>query len=971
MEEENNTGNGGIKNVLKKSLFILRKPILILIIAGIIALLILSASAWFIKEYDGTQDDSDPKNGPAAANSYMNDVEIGEDGSISLTKSPEELWEELKKKGNRLTDYLSSPQELSKLMNAQIATEYPDTRPESEIDKDIDWKSINKDTKSKNVQGIIKLKRKTIDNEEYTMTYVDPDTFDNYISSGSGEALKHFTIEKRTNTNGSNGISGTFISSEYSHWPSPDSTTISSPFGWRTHPVYGTQKLHGGTDIAAALGTDIEATEAGVVEVVAYEEGGAGNYVQIDHGNGIKTLYMHMRELSSLHVGDQVSKGQVIGHVGSTGASTGPHLHFEVRVNGEKVDAMTFKYDNGQGNGTSGIGSTYGDATANDNGENGSTNSSGQRQYSYVVRIAVQSSSGINPQYIEYKNYINKYTMPFNYLWAMLLIGEDKDLVFDLAELVYNSEFVITVHDSLTVTTEQKYHRYKKRIVTPGENEGDPPTITYQQVTEGPVETVTEYYTTDVALTKANSWIAEYTQEYKYEYIPEREISDTGWESVDISIPETRDHEERIVTKEMRKQYTAEPAEKPQEKTDKNATEPNFVTVFLDNYDGRSNILGAVDWLFDILEKNNDTKDMVDLTKYLFYKITGRDYGVTDFDTVWSAYRQESFSSIGGIYGGTLQEKVWFALKDLGFSDIAIAGAMGNIDYESGGFRAGAVEAGGTGEGIGLVQWSFSRRQQLEAYANSKGVSWKDENTQIEFLIAEISGQGPAAGYADRRLAGSIRNEGITSTYAEWKDSTTIEDATIHFMRFFESPASRASYGDRLEAAKKYYNEFQGKERSAGNGNVLAACEEVMQIFLSRNAHYSVDAGRLIYNDINRCLAQSNYICCASYTTCVLYRAGLLPADHINKYNYHWTGSGGIPDMLRDAGWKKVPMSERQPGDVANKEGVHVLIYAGGDNYYDQSTCVVSSSGKAPSRSIKSGFMSAYGSYDIWRAPGR
>ena len=109
-------------------------------------------------------------------------------------------------------------------------------------------------------------------------------------------------------------------------------------------------------------------------------------------------------------------------------------------------------------------------------------------------------------------------------------------------------------------------------------------------------------------------------------------------------------------------------------------------------------------WLKDLMENNPKTANMVDITDYLIYKATGVYTGVMSFD--FSEYAPSSFNTSTGIYGGTIQEKVWFALRDVGYSEIAVAGAMGNIDYESGGFDPNAIE-GGSGEGIGLIQWSF------------------------------------------------------------------------------------------------------------------------------------------------------------------------------------------------------------------------------------------------------------------------
>lgn len=114
----------------------------------------------------------------------------------------------------------------------------------------------------------------------------------------------------------------------------PGST--SSGFGMRIHPLDGTRKFHTGVDLRGQEGTPILAVADGVVKS-AGNRGGYGNAVEIDHGNGVTTLYGHASELG-VKPGDQVQKGQNIGEVGMTGRATGPHLHFEVRVEGKPVD---------------------------------------------------------------------------------------------------------------------------------------------------------------------------------------------------------------------------------------------------------------------------------------------------------------------------------------------------------------------------------------------------------------------------------------------------------------------------------------------------------------------------------------------------------------------------------------------------------------------------------------------------------
>ena len=122
--------------------------------------------------------------------------------------------------------------------------------------------------------------------------------------------------------------------------------TITSPFGYRTHPIYGNTRFHSGIDIGAGFGDTIMAAASGTVIYVEtpvpgqnWGGSGYGNYFIIDHGNGVSTLYAHC---SNVYVsnGQSVSAGEAVGTVGSTGGSTGSHLHFEVRVNGDRVDPL-------------------------------------------------------------------------------------------------------------------------------------------------------------------------------------------------------------------------------------------------------------------------------------------------------------------------------------------------------------------------------------------------------------------------------------------------------------------------------------------------------------------------------------------------------------------------------------------------------------------------------------------------------
>ena len=122
-------------------------------------------------------------------------------------------------------------------------------------------------------------------------------------------------------------------------WPLPGHTRISSPYGYRICPYHG-KELHPGLDIPAPSGTDVLATASGRV-ITARFHNSLGNYVEIDHGNGIVSRYAHNSKLL-VKVGDAVKQGQVISKVGSTGSSTGPHSHFEIRVDGQAKPTLNY-----------------------------------------------------------------------------------------------------------------------------------------------------------------------------------------------------------------------------------------------------------------------------------------------------------------------------------------------------------------------------------------------------------------------------------------------------------------------------------------------------------------------------------------------------------------------------------------------------------------------------------------------------
>jgi len=148
-----------------------------------------------------------------------------------------------------------------------------------------------------------------------------------------------------------------------------------------------------------------------------------------------------------------------------------------------------------------------------------------------------------------------------------------------------------------------------------------------------------------------------------------------------------------------------------------------------------------------------------------------------------------------------------------------------------------------------------------------------------------------------------------------------------------------------------------------GDANVMNTCKQLTTYLMSKSVHY----GAKTWHNIERNFLNPNYdIVCATYVAIVLWKSGLLTEEQINKYNYNWTGSGGIPSMLEAYGWRKVSPSSASPGDVIVNYTVHAAIYAGNGKVWDEYTGVIED-GSHPSGQPHSYNIS---NCQVWRAPG-
>ena len=156
----------------------------------------------------------------------------------------------------------------------------------------------------------------------------------------SSENQNPQTSTSQTTSNAQQQNSAPKTPAQPQRWIKPCNGPITSQYGWRTHPVYGTKKFHDGIDIGVPLNTPVHAPADGIIKVAQWYNG-YGNYIEIDHGNGISSFYGHLSSFN-VKVGDKITLGQIIGKSGNTGIGTGAHLHFGVHKNGQRVNPLDF-----------------------------------------------------------------------------------------------------------------------------------------------------------------------------------------------------------------------------------------------------------------------------------------------------------------------------------------------------------------------------------------------------------------------------------------------------------------------------------------------------------------------------------------------------------------------------------------------------------------------------------------------------
>ena len=1024
--------------------------------------------------------------------------------------------------------------------------------------------------------------------------------------------------------------------------------------------------------------------------MMAGYNGGAGNWVVIDHGDGYVSKYMHHQTGSTLvKPGDKVEKGQQIASVGSTGASGGPHCHFQIEKDGVKIDPLQFKYNNGMGQGSGGFGTGSSSSSSkdskgtsdsesssddnNDKETDENTNNSfttyslndnqvkaiaklcNQEQgtvegaaaeaslmanryelygggkegdagqlYQYIrtsgwwanaanfmdngnadekvisaVKSVLVDGKRVLPKYVDehdcisdissatndgksinldnrseyvsnktiiknsygstytfysfpahasdpfgttlseskrnelgdfcyasdgsaqgqpstnskatkcyakvatwsqedttittndpdveessntiytmettkinYQELVDKYTMPFDFLWALLVVGESKDFVMELADLAYNSDIQITVHDNYKKNTDIDEWNYTKEDRVKGS--GTVEDTNYKNTeTVQPFEQIDDYdYTTtktvvtqtntlQVDLTKADTWIVEYNRESKHE---DKETNtsndtqtkdDTNWkETSEQPDPNTYSHanitsaENNLKAKakqqsnenkkdaeddsEMQtenndkdpydgsvnivrhlslkkdshyvkiqdnitntvesisyKEGTPEVKEKTdsQENVAEDKVKPNFVTIFRKpKYsNNKSNIMSAASWLFEILETNKSTSDMVDLVKYLLYKATGVSYGVKEYD--FSIYDASKFKSVTeetseGDSGGVVEMLKSYENESLreymNNENIAYSNVSEYVTKDRKQYKLYKTEFDGClNFSYGVMVRNADEEINNESYFKDEGVDLKSLLNQYdagkEVLVdadivdrikdkivsdkkskirKEIATHGVEMkenqidalimvsyqyGNCGEKLSGSQNIAEVYKNYYQkgntegFKNNAICQTESGGLANFFVT----GNYPSREKYTWKLFNEgiytlSNGKvitsSSSGGKSNILQSAKKI-HTYMEQHGYYYSTSGGVLKSTFEES-KNSKGVCCATYVMWVLKDCGLI------KETSH--SADGLAAILQNTyKWKKVDRTKLQAGDVIYYPGQHIEIYAGNGEIYN------------------------------------
>lgn len=641
---------------------------------------------------------------------------------------------------------------------------------------------------------------------------------------------------------------------------------------------------------------------------------------------------------------------------------------------------------------------------------------------------------------INYKPLLQRYSMPFDFLWALTVMGDDEEFSYKVAQLALNSKIIITVQDNLNTVITEDMEEYniqtkteKSAKITANVNGSSYSKDIEKQKEEDPVQYKTESIIktencrTNLQITYADTWIAKYENVYtnvipsdsvnentstepNTEYVLKEqgnlksdseistelhnfEVEKCGGEkkykellsknrvSGTIGVISYKKYERIIDRKKNAKittssnMYTSG-TQSVTEKTDKNSTEDNFVTLFVKSDKAKPNILSATEWLFEMLEEGPKTANMVDIVKYLLYKATGEDYGVTTFDT--SIFDLSKFENIsGGVSSLSLLKEYIHTWEHStppptnadGTKYIIETDGNGHptvgygVDIENSGYKQVFINAGYPTNVGGEVDKEFVDSIEDEIISNSiEQVKSKTSGLnltgyQINALVSRAYNCGVGGAIDTQRGSPSLNFLSSYQNYWKQERDDKFEDKDNNadfnhslYTQYMSKPVtSDGTYMAGLERRRKsewtlfqtgYYDVLDKWHTSASAESFLAAADEVHREEM--DWVYYTQGGNLYWNNIDASINNSTKAtCCATYVSCVIYRAGYASAEQLNSINYNLCSD--VYDYFSGKGWKVVnSYDDLEGGDIVfmnyydgGSAYDHVQIYAGDDTWYN------------------------------------
>ena len=581
---------------------------------------------------------------------------------------------------------------------------------------------------------------------------------------------------------------------------------------------------------------------------------------------------------------------------------------------------------------------------------------------------------------VDYKAMLDSYAMPFNFLWALLVKCTEGEFVNEVAKLALDSEITITAFDNLSTTVETEVTIYKVEITTTELNQetGEEETTTTTETRHVTKVVTTNTDTVSVNVTYADVWMAKYSIEYT------QEVSELAPSSDEETVQKENATKQKVSSNtsitEKDSTYSMSTSSKiykegtpvVEEKTDPNATEKNFVTLLKEYKRAEEKIMDAPTWLFEMMKTSGKTSDMIDLVKYLLYKATGEDLGVTELNESW--LKPSTFTEINS--SGSQQLIEYIHMLEGGYSPkmnadgtkyIVVSDGYGNaavgwgVDIFNSGYADKFIQAGYSTEVGAEIDKDFVDAIEAEIISNiaqevnnrTSGLNLKGYQKNALISRAYNCGVNGALGLRNGltfvEAYQKYWNE-ATDDYYERQSNVANYSHDLYTEYMIDPRTSNGIYSDGLAKRRKSewtlfqtgYYDVLNQRHSEGSATIIEAAHKIHKHMEDYKYTYSLTTlpgtANIAWN--------MRTSCCATYVDWVLAEAGYKKADESLIH-----GACTLFRVYQEKGFMVIEnYSDLQPGDIVFMTAKdnstityngrtllvgHVQIYAGDGMWYN------------------------------------